>query len=66
MTRTIAAPSTLLGAGLAAAFSLAAPAAPARPSHDEALRCWLMTHPNRERLRVTHWPAVEPRGERIA
>jgi hypothetical protein len=63
----IAAPSSLLGAGLAAAFSFAAPAAPAsHPSHDEALRCWLTIHPNRERLRVTHWPAVEPRGEMIA
>jgi hypothetical protein len=46
-----------------AAFSLAAPAAPTR---DEALGCWLMTHPNRERLRVTHWPQAEPKGERIA
>ncbi|MDB5691498.1 MAG: hypothetical protein JWO81_561 [Alphaproteobacteria bacterium] len=67
MTRMFAAPSSLLGAGLAAALSLAAPAPPpSHPSHDEALSRWLMIHPNRERLRVTHWPAAEPRGERIA
>jgi hypothetical protein len=57
MIRTIAA--------LAAATALA-PAPASAPTRDEALTCWLMTHPNRAPLPVTHWPAIAPRGERIA
>jgi hypothetical protein len=43
-----------------AALSLAAPAAaPASsPTRDEALRCWLMTHPNPDPLPLDHWPAL--------
>lgn len=43
-----------------AALSLAAPAAaPASsPTRNEALRCWLMTHPNPTPLPVDHWPAL--------
>jgi hypothetical protein len=57
---------TRIFAAVLAAFSLTAPAAPAAPTRDEALGCWLMTHPSRDRLRVTHWPQAEPKGERIA
>ena len=47
-----------------AALSLAAPAAappelPASgPTRDEALRCWLMTHPNPAPLPLDRWPAL--------
>jgi hypothetical protein len=57
---------TRIFAAALAAFSLAAPAAPAAPTRDEALGCWLMTHQNKEKLRVTRWPQAEPKGERIA
>lgn len=67
MSKPIAALAVLF---LAAPAPLSAPApgpAPASsPTRDEALRCWLMVHPNRAPLPVTHWPQMRPRGERIA
>ena len=54
-------------AALSLAAPAAAPASPASsPTRDEALRCWLMTHPNRAPLPVTHWPQMASKGERIA
>ena len=43
-----------------AALTLAAPAAPppSSPTRDEALRCWLMTHPNEAPLPLDRWPAL--------
>ena len=52
-------------AALAAATALA-PAPASAPSRDEALRCWLMTHPNSAPLPLDHWPALNRGRSRFA
>ena len=54
-------------AALSLAAPAAAPASPASsPTRDEALRCWLMTHPNHAPLPLEHWPALNRGKERFA
>ena len=56
-------------AALAAATALApAPASlpPSGPTRDEALRCWLMTHPNPAPLPMDPWPALNRGRSRYA
>jgi hypothetical protein len=58
MLKPMAALAALSLAAPAAAPASSPPSSPSSRARDEALRCWLMTHPNPAPLPIDHWPAL--------